>query len=332
MKIAVIDDYQDAFRRLRCYPKLEGHEVLIYNDTEKEPARLAERLKGAEAVILTQARSPFPRVLIERLPKLRLISQTGRSTGHIDIDACTEHGVVVSAAGFATPHPTAELTWGLILAALRHIPYEAQRLREGYWQSTVGVTVKGKTLGIYAYGRIGSLVANVGRAFGARVVCWGREGSLGRARAAGYEAAASRSAFFGESDILSLHLPLNSETLGVVTAEDLARMKPAALIINTSRAGIIADGELVEALRAGRPGSAAVDVFEDEPVLGAAHPLLKMDNVIATPHLGYVDRENYELYYGLVVEQILAYAAGNPVNVLNPEAVERKFTQANGNQ
>jgi D-3-phosphoglycerate dehydrogenase len=332
MKIAVIDDYQDAFRRLRCYPKLEGHEVLVYNDTEKDPARLAERLKGAEAVILTQARSPFPRALIERLPKLRLISQTGRSTGHIDIDACTEHGVVVSAAGFATPHPTAELTWGLILAALRHIPYEAQRLREGYWQSTVGVAVKGKTLGIYAYGRIGSLVANVGRAFGARVVCWGREGSLGRARAAGYEAAASRSAFFGESDILSLHLPLNSETLGVVTAEDLARMKPAALIINTSRAGIIAGGALVEALRAGRPGSAAVDVFEDEPVLGAAHPLLNMDNVIATPHLGYVERENYELYYGLVVEQILAYAAGNPVNVLNPEAVERKFTQANGNQ
>jgi D-3-phosphoglycerate dehydrogenase len=332
MKIAVIDDYQDAFRRLRCYPKLEGHEVFIYNDTEKEPARLAERLKEAEAVILTQARSPFPRALIERLPKLRLISQTGRSTGHIDIDACTEHGVVVSAAGFATPHPTAELTWGLILAALRHIPYEAQRLREGYWQSTVGVAVKGKTLGIYAYGRIGSLVANVGRAFGARVVCWGREGSLGRARAAGYEAAASRSAFFGESDILSLHLPLNSETLGVVTAEDLARMKPAALIINTSRAGIIAGGALVEALRAGRPGSAAVDVFEDEPVLGAAHPLLNMDNVIATPHLGYVERENYELYYGLVVEQILAYAAGNPVNVLNPEAVERKFTQANGNQ
>jgi D-3-phosphoglycerate dehydrogenase / 2-oxoglutarate reductase len=328
MKIAVIDDYQDAFRTLRCYPKLKGHDVLIYNDTEKEPARLADRLKEAEAVILTQARSSFPRTLIERLPRLRLISQTGRSTGHIDIDACTEHGVVVSAAGFATPHPTAELTWGLILAALRHIPYEAQRLRGGYWQSTVGNCVKGKTLGIYAYGRIGSLVANVGRAFGARVICWGREGSLGRARAAGYDIAASRSPFFAESDILSLHLPLNTETLGIVTAEDLACMKPAALIINTSRAGIIAEGALVEALKAGRPGSAAVDVFEDEPVLGAAHPLLKMGNVIATPHLGYVERENYELYYGLVVDQILAYAAGHPVNVLNPEAVGRKFTHA----
>ena len=324
MKIAVIDDYQDAFRTLRCYPKLDGHEVLVYHDTEKDPARLAERLKEAEAVILTQARSPFPRALIERLPRLRLVSQTGRSTGHIDIDACTEHGVVVSAAGFATPHPTAELTWGLILAALRRIPYEAQRLKQGHWQSTLGVCVKGKILGVYAFGRIGSLVANVGRAFGARVLCWGREGSLGRARAAGFDVAESRSAFFAETDILSLHLPLNTETRGIVTHEDLSRMKPTALLVNTSRAGIIAEGALAESLKAGRPGSAAVDVFEDEPVLGAAHPLLKMDNVIATPHLGYVERDNYELYYGLVVDQILAYAAGKPINVLNPEAIRKK--------
>jgi D-3-phosphoglycerate dehydrogenase len=323
MKIAVIDDYQDAFRTLRCYSKLEGHEVVVYNDTEKDSA-LAERLKEAEAVILTQARSPFPRALIERLPKLRLISQTGRSTGHIDIDACTEHGIVVSAAGKATAHPTAELTWGLILAALRHIPYEVQRLREGHWQSTVGVAVQGKTLGIYAYGRIGSLVANVGRAFGARVACWGREGSLARAKEAGYEIAESRRSFFAESDILSLHLPLNPETRGIVTGEDLARMKPSALIVNTSRAAIIAEGALVQALKAGRPGAAAVDVFEEEPVIGGAHPLVKMDNVVATPHLGYVERDNYELYYGIVVDQILAYAAGDPVNVVNPGAVGRK--------
>jgi D-3-phosphoglycerate dehydrogenase len=320
MKIAVIDDYQDAFRTLRSYAKLGGHEVLVYNDTEKDPARLAERLQEAEAIILTQARSPFLRPLIERLPKLKLISQTGRSTGHIDIDACTEHGVLVSAAGFATPHPTAELTWGLILAALRHIPYEAERLKQGHWQSTIGTCVKGKTLGVYAYGRIGSLVAHVGRAFGTRVLCWGREGSLGRAREAGYENAQSRSAFFSESDILSLHLPLNAETRAIVTAEDLACMKSSALIVNTSRASIIAEGVLVEALKSGRPGFAAVDVFEDEPVIGAAHPLLKMNNVIATPHLGYVEMENYELYYGLVIDQILAYAAGNPINILNPEA------------
>jgi D-3-phosphoglycerate dehydrogenase len=324
MKIAVIDDYQDAFRTLRCYPKLEAHEVAVYNDTEKDSARLAERLKEAEAVILTQARSPFPRALIERLPKLRLISQTGRSTGHIDIAACTEHGIVVSAAGKATAHPTAELTWGLILAALRHIPYEVQRLREGHWQSTFGIAVQGKTLGIYAYGRIGSLVANAGRAFGARVACWGREGSLARAKEAGYEIAESRRSFFAESDILSLHLPLNPETRGIVTGEDLAQMKPSALIVNTSRAAIIAEGALVQALKAGRPGSAAVDVFEEEPVIGGAHPLLKMDNVVATPHLGYVERDNYELYYGIVVDQILAYAAGNPINVINPGALGRK--------
>jgi D-3-phosphoglycerate dehydrogenase len=324
MKIAVIDDYQDAFRTLGCYAKLKGHEVVVYNDTEKDPARLAERLKDAEAVILTQARSPFPRALIERLPRLRLISQTGRSTGHIDVDACTDHGIVVSAAGFATPHPTAELTWGLILASLRYIPYEAQRLKEGHWQSTLGVCVQGKTLGIYAYGRIGRLVAHVGRAFGARVLCWGREGSLARAREAGYEIAGSRNAFFAESDILSLHLPLNSQTHGIVTGEDLARMKPSALIVNTSRAGIIAEDALVEALKAGRPGLAAVDVFEDEPVIGAAHPLLKMDNVVATPHLGYVERENYEIYYGIVIDQILAYAGDNPINVLNPTAGGKK--------
>lgn len=324
MKIAVIDDYQNAFRALRCYAKLKGHEVVVYNDTEKDHARLAERLKDADAVILTQARSPFPRALIERLPKLRLISQTGRSTGHIDVEACTEHGVVVSAAGLATPQPTAELTWGLILAALRYIPYEVQRLKDGHWQSTLGICVQGKTLGIYAYGRIGSLVARVGQAFGARVVCWGREGSLARAKEAGYEVAECRRAFFAESDILSLHLPLNSETRGIVTREDLARMKPGALIVNTSRAGIIAEGTLVEALEAGRPGFAAVDVFEDEPVLGAAHPLLKLDNVVATPHLGYVERDNYELYYGIVVDQILAHAGGKPINLLNPAAVGKK--------
>jgi D-3-phosphoglycerate dehydrogenase / 2-oxoglutarate reductase len=324
MKIAVIDDYQDAFRTLMCYAKLKGHEVVVYNDTEKDPARLAERLKDAEAVILTQQRSRFPRAVIERLPKLKLLSQTGRNAGHIDVEACTERGVVVSAGGAGNPRPTAELTWALILAALRHLPYEVRRLREGHWQSTVGAGVHGKTLGIYALGRIGGIVAEVGKAFGARVLCWGREGSLTRARAAGYEAAKSREAFFAESDILSLHLPLNKETRGIVTGADLARMKPTALIVNTSRAGIIAEGALLEALRAGRPGLGAVDVFEEEPVIGADHPLLKMDNALCTPHLGYVERETYEAYYDAVVEQILAYAAGNPIYVVNPEAIKKR--------
>jgi D-3-phosphoglycerate dehydrogenase len=324
MKIAVIDDYQDAFRSLKCYAKLKGHDVIVYNDTEKDPARLADRLKDAEAVLLTQQRSRFPSAVIERLPKLKLISQTGRATAHIDVEACSRHGVVVSAGGAGRPHTTAELTWGLIFAALRHIPYEANRLREGHWQSTIGTAVQGKTLGIYALGRIGSMVAGAGRAFGARVVCWGREGSTARAREAGYEVAASREFFFGESDIVSLHLPLTKETRGIVTRKDLALMKPTALIVNTSRAGLIAEGALTDALKAGRPGFAAVDVFEDEPVIGAAHPLLKMDNAICTPHLGYVERDSYESYYNDAVEQIVAYAAGKPINVVNPEALGKK--------
>lgn len=324
MKIAVIDDYQDAFRTLKCYPKLKDHEVMVYTDTEKEPARLAERLKDVEAVVLTQQRSRFPRAVIERLPKLRLISQTGRAAAHIDVRACTERGIIVSAGGAGNPVATAELTWALILAALRHVPYEVKRLREGHWQSTLGVSVKGKSLGVYAFGRIGSLVANVGRAFGARVVCWGREASTGRARQAGYEIAKDRRTFFGEADILSLHIPLNNETRGIVTREDLSCMKPTALIVNTSRAGLIAEGALVEALKAGRPGSAAVDVYEEEPVTGADHPLLKMDNVVCTPHLGYVEKDTYEEYYGVVVEQILAFAAGSPLHVVNPEALGKK--------
>ncbi len=324
MKIAVIDDYQNAFRTLKCYSKLKDHEVVVYTDTEKEPARLAERLKDAEAVVLTQQRSRFPRAAIERLPKLKLISQTGRATAHIDVAACTERGIVVSAGGAGNPHATAELTWALILAALRHIPYEVRRLREGHWQSTLGIAVQHKTLGIYALGRIGSIVARVGKTFGARALCWGREGSTARAREAGYEVAKSREAFFVGADILSLHLPLNKETQGIVTAADLALMKPSALLANTSRAGLIAQGALVNALKAGRPGMAAVDVYEDEPVLGAAHPLLKMDNVICTPHLGYVEKDTYEDYYGVVVDQIVAYAAGNPINVVNPEVIAKK--------
>lgn len=324
MKIIVIDDYQDAFRRLKCYARLEDHEVIVYNDTEKDPSRLAARLENADAVILTQQRSPFPRALAERLPRLKLISQTGRNANHIDVAACTEKGIVVSAGGAGNPAPTAELTWGLILSALRRIPQEVQRMKEGKWQGSVGVGVAGKTLGIYAYGRIGSIVANVGRAFGMRVVCWGREGSTGRAREAGFEIAPSRAAFFENADVISLHLPLNKETRGIVTADDLARMKPAALLVNTSRATIIAEGALLAALRQGRPGRAAVDVYEEEPVLGASHPLLKMDNVVCTPHLGYVEEETYESYYGTAIEQILAYAAGKPINVVNPEAVGRR--------
>ena len=324
MNIAVIDDYQNAFRTLKSYPKLSDHEVVVFTDTETDIGKLADRLKDADAVVLTQQRSSFPRALIERLPNLKLIGQTGRAATHVDLDACTEKGIVVSAGGTGNSNATAELTWGLILSALRNLPFEVKRLKEGHWQSTLGIGVNGKTLGIYAYGKIGSIVAAAGKAFGARVVCWGREGSTGRAKAAGFEVAESREDFFTRSDILSLHLPLNKDTQGIVTRDDLDRMKPTALIVNPSRAGLIAPGALVEALKAGRPGMAAVDVYEKEPVIGADHPLLKMNNVTCTPHLGYVTREGYEEYYAVVVDDILAFAAGKPQNVLNPQAIAKK--------
>ena len=323
MKIAVIDDYQDVFRKLECYGKLKGHEVIAYHDTEKDPVKLADRLKDADAVILTQQRTRFPRAVVERVPKLKLVSQTGRNANHIDVAACTEKGILVSAGGAGNPSPTAELTWGLILAALRHIPGEVQRMKEGKWQGTIGTGLAGKTLGVYAYGKIGSIVARVGKAFGMRVVCWGREGSTAKAREAGFEVAASREAFFAEADVLSLHLPLNAETRGIVKAPDLARMKPTAMIVNTSRAPIIEEGALVAALKQGRPGFAAVDVYEDEPVLGASHPLLKLPNALCTPHLGYVEKGTYESYFGTAIDQIVAFAAGKPINVLNPEVLKK---------
>ncbi len=323
MKIAIIDDYQDAFRRLDCAKQLTGHELIAFTDTEKDPAKLAARIGDAEVLVLTQQRSKLPRAVIEKLPKLKLVSQTGRNANHIDIAACTEKGIVVSAGGAGNPNPTAELAWGLILAALRRIPQEVRRLQDGQWQGSVGTGLAGKTLGIYAYGRIGSLMAPVGKAFGMRVLCWGRDASLAKARAAGYEVAASREAFFAESDVISLHLPLNDGTRGIVTAEDLARMKTTALIVNTSRAPIIAKDALVAALKAGRPGRAAIDVYEDEPVMNANHPLIGMDDVVCTPHLGYVEEATYEAYYGTAVEQILAFIGGKPINVANPDVLKK---------
>jgi len=324
MKIAVIDDYQNAFKTLKCFPKFNGHEVQIYTDPETSLDKLADRLKDADAVVLTQQRTYFPRALIEKLPKLKLIGQTGRAATHIDLEACSEKGIVVSAGGAGNSNATAELTWGLILSALRNLPFEVKRLQEGRWQSTLGTGVNGKILGIYAYGKIGSIVAAVGKAFGARVVCWGREGSTGRARAAGFEVAKSREEFFADADILSLHLPLNKDTRGIVSRSDLARMKSTALLVNASRSGLIEKGALEEALQAGRPGKAAVDVYDQEPVLGGNHSLLKMPNATCTPHLGYVTRESYEEYYAVVVDDILAFAAGKPNHVLNPEALGKK--------
>ncbi|MGZ8155278.1 MAG: D-2-hydroxyacid dehydrogenase family protein [Burkholderiales bacterium] len=322
MKITILDDYQNVVRTLDAFKKLEGHDVTIWNDHTKDTDVLAERLKDTEALVLIRERTPIRAPLIERLPKLKIVSQ--RSVyPHIDVDALTKRGIVLS----SDMHPgkpsyaTAELTWGLVIAAMRRIPQEMARLKAGQWQSTVGMGLRGRTLGILGYGRIGGAVAGYGRAFGMNVVAWGREGSLQRARADGYAAAPSREAFFEQCDVISLHVRLTPETRGLVTSEDLARMKPMALIVNTSRAGLIAPGALVDALEKGRPGMAAIDVYEEEPVLGANHPLLHMDNVVCTPHLGYVERDGYESQFSSTFDQILAFAAGKPVNVVNPQAL-----------
>jgi D-3-phosphoglycerate dehydrogenase len=328
MKIAVIHDYADVFRGTRAYPQLKDHEVIIHNDAYTDPARVIEHAASCDALLLTQQRVPLTRQIIERLPGLRFISQTGRNTNHLDIPACTQHGIVVSAGGSSgggSPYSTtAELTWGLILASLRHLPYEVGRLKQGHWHTTVGTRLFGHTLGVYAFGHIGAAVARVGKAFGMHVVCWGREGSTARARAEGFEIAPSREAFFENADVLSLHLPGNRETRGIVKADDLARMKPTALLVNTSRAVIIEEGALVDALRQGRPGFAAVDVYEEEPVVGATHPLLHMPNALCAPHLGYAERDSYEALYSLAVDQLLAFAEGKPINVVNPEAVGKR--------
>lgn len=317
MKIAVADDYQNLFLHAPSYAQLAQHDVTVYSEAVKDLSALTARLRDAEIVVLTQQRTRFPRELIAALPKLRMISQTGRNTGHLDLAACNERGIVVSAIGGGYPHATVELTWGLIIAALRNIPFEAAQLKAGRWQSTTGVSLYRRTLGIYAYGRIGKLVADAGRAFGMNILCWGREASTKRARADGHAVAASREAFFAESDVLSLHLPLRPETRGGITADDLGLMKPTALLVNTSRAGIIASGALADALKRGRPGLAAVDVFDDEPVLNADDPLLQLANVLATPHLGYVTRETITHHYEDAIAQIVAYGAGRPINVVS---------------
>ncbi|WP_211314148.1 D-2-hydroxyacid dehydrogenase family protein [Humitalea rosea] len=321
--MVVLDDYADALRQVIGLSSLTGHAVTIFRDTARTADRMVERLADAEAVLLIQQRSRLPRAVIERLPKLRLVSQTGRNTGHIDLDACTEHGIVVSARGTGQSSATAELTWGLILAALRDIPREAQRLRDGLWLDSIGTTISGKTLGVYGFGAIGSLVASIGKAFGMRVVCWGRESANQRAREAGFAVAEDRDALFATADVLSLHLALNDETRGIVSAVDLARMKPDALLVNTGRAGLIAPGVLAAALAAGRPGRAAVDVFDDEPVLGAADPLIGMANALCTPHLGYSVREMYGPLLTNATDQIKAFAAGRPIDVVNPAVLTR---------
>jgi D-3-phosphoglycerate dehydrogenase len=324
VKISILDDYFDTVRGLPCFGKLAGHDVTIWNDHVQDTPVLAERLRDAEVLVLIRERTKIQAPLLELLPKLRLISQ--RSVyPHIDIPACTRRGVIVSSSQHpGTPsYAAAELTWALTLAAARQLPQQMAALRSGRWQIGVGTTLRDKTLGIFGYGRIGAAVAGYGRAFGMNVLVWSSEPSRERARRDGYAAAASKEAFFADSDVLSLHLRLVPATRGIVTSEDLARMKPAAILVNTSRAMLIETGALEQALRGGRPGMAAVDVYENEPVTDLNNPLLAMDNIVCTPHIGYVTKEEYQTQFTDIFDQIVAYAAGTPINIVNPDATNR---------
>ena len=323
MKISILDDYFDTLRTLECFEKLKGHEVTIWNDHVQDVDALAERLRDTEVLVLIRERTKIRTPLLERLSSLKLISQ--RSVyPHIDIDTCTRLGIVVSSSQHpGTPsYAAAELTWGLVLAGVRQIPQQMSALKVGKWQIGVGQGLRDKTLGIYGYGRIGSTVAGYGKAFGMKVLVWAREESLKRARSDGYAVASSKEAFFSECDVLSLHMRLVDATLGIVTASDLARMKPTALLVNTSRAPLIEPGALLSALKAGRPGMAAVDVYEEEPVRDTHYPLLALDNVVCTPHIGYVTRDEYEIQFSDIFDQIIAYVAGTPINVVNPAVLQ----------
>jgi len=323
MKISILDDYFDTLRTLKCFGKLSEHDVTVWNDQVQDIDELATRLKSTEVLVLIRERTAIREPLLTRLDALRLISQ--RSVyPHIDIDACTRRGVIVSSDQHvgSPSYAAAELTWGLIIAAMRQIPQQMQALRAGDWQIGVGSSLRGKTLGIYGYGRIGETLAGYGKAFGMNVLVLAREESLQRARSDGYSVAQSKRAFFETCDVISLHMRLVKATRGIVTRSDLSCMKSTALLVNTSRAGLIEPGALVEALRAGQPGSAAIDVYEEEPLRNTDHPLLRMDNVICTPHIGYVTRDEYEIQFSDIFDQITAYAAGKPINVVNPEVLD----------
>jgi len=334
MNIVILDDYQDAVRKLKCASKLDAYAAKVYTNTVKGMGQLAVRLKDAEALVLVRERTQLNRALIEKLPKLRLISQTGKIGPHIDLAACTERGIAV-AEGVGSPVAPAELTWALIMAAMRRLPQYISNLKHGAWQQSglkassmpanfgLGSTLRGKTLGIWGYGRIGQLVAKYGQAFGMNVKVWGRETSRAQALADGFQAFTSREACFEESDVLSLHLRLCDDTQNTVSADDLARMKPTALLVNTSRSELIESGALLAALNRGRPGLAAVDVFESEPIL-QGHALLRLENCICTPHIGYVEQDSYELYFGAAFDNIINYIKGTPTNIVNPGALQAR--------
>lgn len=332
MNIVILDDYQDAVRKLECAAKLEAYQAKVYTNTVKGIGQLSIRLKDADVVVLIRERTPISRQLVDKLPKLKLISQTGRVGGHIDVQACTERGIAVS-EGVGSPVAPAELTWALTMAAMRRLPHYIGNLKHGAWQQSglktgsmpsnfgVGTVLQGKKLGLWGYGRIGKIVAGYGRAFGMEVTIFGSDASKEQAVRDGYLAALSKEAFFAESDVLSLHLRLSDATRGVVTAADLARMKPTSLIVNTSRAELIEPEALISGLNRGRPGMAAVDVFEAEPIL-QGHALLRLENCICTPHIGYVEQQNYEMFFSAAFDNVINFVKGTPTNIINPGSLQ----------
>jgi D-3-phosphoglycerate dehydrogenase len=332
MNIIILDDYQDAVRKLQCAAKLEHLNAKVFTNTVKGIGQLSIRLRDAEVLVLIRERTAFPRQLLEKLPKLRLIAQTGRAGPHIDIETCTRLGIAV-AEGVGSPVAPAELTWALIMAAMRRLPQYISNLKHGAWQQSglktssmppnfgIGMTLEGKTLGVWGYGTIGQRIASYGRAFGMQVTVWGSEGSRNKARADGLLPAPTREAFFDVCDVLSLHLRLVPETRGLVTLDDLSRMKATALFVNTSRAELLTEGALVSALNRGRPGMAAVDAFESEPIL-QGHPLLRLENAVCTPHIGYVEQNSYELYFGTAFDNVVNFINQKPTNIVNPDALK----------
>jgi D-3-phosphoglycerate dehydrogenase len=332
MNIVILDDYQDVVRKLDCAAKLDAYSAKVYTNTVKGIGQLSVRLKDADVIVLIRERTPLNRQLIEKLPRLKLISQTGHAGTHIDIEACTERGIAV-AQGTGSPYAPAELTWALIMAAARRLPQYISNLRHGAWQQSglksaampvnfsMGTVLRGKTIGIWGYGKIGQLVAGYAKAFGMQVLVWGSEASRARAAQDGFIPASTQNAFFEECDVLSLHLRLNDLTRDIVKLEDLSRMKPTALIVNSSRSELIETGALISALNRGRPGLAAIDVFENEPIL-QGHALLRLENCICTPHIGYVEKDNYELYFGAAFDNVINFIKGTPTNIVNPGALQ----------
>lgn len=332
MNIVILDDYQDAVRKLDCATLLDAYAAKVYTNTVKGIGQLSVRLKDADVIVLIRERTQLSRALIEKLPRLKLISQTGKVGVHIDLPACTERGIAV-AEGTGSPLAPAELTWALIMAATRRLPHYISNLKHGAWQQSglksasmppnfgLGSVLKGKTLGIWGYGRIGQLVARYGQAFGMRVLVWGRDATCARASSDGFQVAAKREDFFEASDVLSVHLRLNDETRAIVTLEDLSRMRPSSLFVNTSRAELVEPDALLAALNRGRPGMAAIDVFESEPPL-QGHALLRLENCICTPHIGYVEQESYELYFEQAFSNVVSFIKGNPTNIVNPGALQ----------